>query len=67
MCFASIQNKTSQTIRISGALVFFGATKWPLFFRFTVGYLFLIVLMMLGEICVENSPQMLKEIREGDI
>jgi hypothetical protein len=34
MCFSNIQKLTSQTIRISGALVFscIGATKCPIFF-----------------------------------
>jgi hypothetical protein len=51
MCHASIQKITSQTIRISRALVFLctGATKFPKCFRFIVVYSFLIIFMKFGK------------------
>jgi hypothetical protein len=59
MCFSSIQKITSQTFRISGALVFLCtvATIYPKIFRSIVVYCFLIVFAKFRKRSVKEMRQ----------
>jgi hypothetical protein len=58
-CFASIQKITSQTIRISGALVFLctGATPCPKIYNFIIVYCFLIVFNLFQKLSMQKMSQ----------